>query len=51
MIFQGDAGAAEPTEVSGLAWFTLGEALNAGVDASLVSSLRKAAAVLEDPQA
>ncbi|MEO8191765.1 MAG: NUDIX hydrolase [Acidobacteriota bacterium] len=46
VILQGDAGAGEPAEVSGLAWFTPGEALKAGVDASLVSSLRKAAAIL-----
>ena len=46
VVFQGEAGPGEPQEVSGIAWFSLEEALSAGVDESLARTLRKAAANL-----
>ncbi len=43
VVFRGEAGPGEPQEVSGCAWFSLEEALEAGVDESLARALRKAA--------
>ncbi|MDQ2870061.1 MAG: NUDIX hydrolase [Acidobacteriota bacterium] len=48
VVFQGDAGPGEPQEISGIAWFSLEEALVAGVDESLARTLRKAAASLKN---
>lgn len=45
---QDDAGPGEVEEVTGVAWFTLEEALAAGVDGSLSRSLRKAGALLRE---
>ncbi|MCA1580687.1 MAG: NUDIX domain-containing protein [Acidobacteria bacterium] len=48
VVFQGEAGFGEPQEISGIGWFSLEEALRAGVDESLARTLRKAAATLKN---
>ncbi|MEP6802263.1 MAG: NUDIX hydrolase [Acidobacteriota bacterium] len=46
-LLDGEAGPGEPLEVSGVAWFSLEEAVRAGVDDSLARTLQKASANLK----
>ncbi len=49
LISRDPAGPGQPEEVSAVAWCTLAEALEKGVDGSLASSLRRVAEALKNP--